>query len=152
MTTPVTAEAPKDLIGFLDFYLVKKAPFQIPDTGRELIVRFGPWITVVLLILLLPILLFALGLGALVMPFAGAGGVGYASFGLLTIFVIVEIGLMIAALPGLFARKMSGWTLLFYSQLVGIVHSLLTGNIISGLLTALIGLYILFQVRPLYRA
>jgi len=89
MTTPVTAEAPKDLIGFLDFYLVKKAPFQIPDTGRELIVRFGPWITVVLLILLLPILLFALGLGALVMPFAGAGGVGYASFGLLTIFVIV---------------------------------------------------------------
>jgi len=58
---------------------------------------------------------------------------------------------MIAALPGLFARKMSGWTLLFYSQLVGIVHSLLTGNIISGLLTALIGLYILFQVRPLYR-
>jgi hypothetical protein len=153
MTPPITAEAPKDLIGFLDFYLVKKAPFQIPDAGRELIVRFGPWITVVLLILLLPILLFALGLGALVLPFAGAGGVGYAaSFGLVTIFAIVEIGLMIAALPGLFARKMSGWTLLFYSQLVGVVHSLLVGNIIGGLLTALIGLYILFQVRPLYRA
>jgi hypothetical protein len=153
MTTPVTAEAPKDLIGFLDFYLVKKAPFQIPDAGRELIVRFGPWITVVLLILLLPILLFALGLGAFLIPFSGAAGVGYAaSFGLMTIFVVVEVGLMIAALPGLFARKMSGWTLLFYSQLVGIVHSLLTGNIIGGLLTALIGLYILFQVRPLYRA
>jgi hypothetical protein len=153
MNTPVTAEAPKDLIGFLDFYLVKKAPFQIPDAGRELIVKFGPWITVVLLILLLPLLLFALGLGALVIPFSGAAGVGYAaSFGLLTIFVVVEVGLMIAALPGLFARKMSGWTLLFYSQLVGIVHSLLTGNIIGGLLTALIGLYILFQVRPLYRA
>lgn len=152
MTTPATAEPPKDLIGLLDFYLVKKAPFQIPDAGRELIVRFGPWITVVLLILLLPILLFALGLGALVIPFSGAAGVGYsAGFGLLTIFVIIEIGLMIAALPGLFARKMSGWTLLFYSQLVGIVHSLLMGNIIGGLLTALIGLYILFQVRPLYR-
>lgn len=149
MTTPVTAEAPKDLIGFLDFYLVKKAPFQIPDAGRELIVRFGPWITLVLLILLLPLLLVALGLGALVIPF---GGVGYAeSFSLLTIFVIVEIGLMIAALPGLFARKMTGWTLLFYSQLVAVVHSLLMGNIIGGLLTALIGLYILFQVRPLYR-
>jgi hypothetical protein len=149
MNTPLTAEAPKDLIGFLDFYLVKKAPFQIPDAGRELIVRFGPWITVVLLILLLPALLFVLGLGALLIPF---GGVGYAgSFGLLTIFIIVEIGLMIAALPGLFARKMSGWTLLFYSQLVGIVHSVLSGNIVSGLLMALIGLYILFQVRPLYR-
>ncbi len=30
MNTP-TAEAPKDPIGFLDLYLVKKAPFQIPD-------------------------------------------------------------------------------------------------------------------------
>src|SRR5688572_3390229 len=86
MTTPVTTEAPKDLIGFLDFYLVKKAPFQIPDAGRELIVKFGPWITVVLLILLLPVLLFALGLGAFFIPFSGAAGVGYAgSFGLLTI-------------------------------------------------------------------
>ena len=150
MNTQASVEPPKDLIGFLDFYLVKKAPFQIPDAGREMIVKFGPWITVVLLILLLPVLLFALGLGAVLMPF---GGVGYAAgFGFLTIVVIIEISLLIAALPGLFARKMSGWTLLFYSQIVGIVHSLLSGNIISGLLMALIGLYILFQVRPLYRA
>lgn len=147
MTTPAT-EAPKDLIGFLDFYLVKKAPFQIPAGGREWIVKFGPWITVMLLILTLPILLFALGLGAILIPF---GGVGYASgFGVLTIFVIVEIGLMIAALPGLFARKMAGWRLLFYSQLVSIVYNVLSGSIVGGLLMGLIALYILFQVRPLY--
>ena len=85
--TPATAAAPKDLIGFLDFYLVKQAPFQIPDGGREWIVKFGPWITVVLLILTLPILLFALGLGAIFIPF---GGIGAASgFGFLTLFVIV---------------------------------------------------------------
>lgn len=41
MNTPAT-EAPKELIGFLDLYLVKKAPFQIPDAGREWIVKFGP--------------------------------------------------------------------------------------------------------------
>ncbi len=148
MNTPATAP-PKDLIGFLDFYLVKKAPIQIPDAGREMIVRFGPWITVILLILTLPILLFALGLGAILIPF---GGRGYASgFGLLTIVIIVEIGLMIAALPGLFARKMAGWQLLFYSQLVGIVYNLLSGSILGGLLFGLISLYILFQVRTLYR-
>ena len=147
-TTPV--EPPKDLIGFLDFYLVKKAPFQIPDGGREWIVKFGPWITVVLLILTLPLLLVALGIGAVFMPW---GGVGYATgFGFLTLVVIVELGLMIAALPGLFARKMSGWQLLFYSQLVSIVYNLLTGSIVGGLLFGLIALYILFQVRPLYRA
>ena len=60
---------PKDLVGFLDLYLVKQAPFQIPDGGREWIVKFGPWITVVLLILTLPILLFALGLGVIFIPF-----------------------------------------------------------------------------------
>jgi hypothetical protein len=150
MNTPATDAPPKDLIGFLDFYLVKKAPFQIPDGGREWIVKFGPWITVVLLILTLPLLLAALGIGALLMP---VGGVGYATgFGFLTIVIIIEIGLMIAALPGLFARKMAGWRLLFYSQLVAIVFNLLSGNIVSALLMALIGLYILFQVRPLYHA
>jgi hypothetical protein len=149
-TTTTTAQAPKDLIGFLDFYLVKKAPFQIPDAAREWIVRFGPWITLVLLILTLPILLVALGIGAIVAPWAG---VGYATgFGVMTVAVLVEVGLMIAALPGLFARKMSGWQLLFYSQLVSIVYNVVTGSIVGGLLGGLIALYILFQVRPLYRA
>jgi hypothetical protein len=152
MTTPTTpaSEAPKDLEGFLDFYLVKKAPFQIPDGGREMIVKFGPWISLVLLILTLPLLLFALGIGTILIPF---GGLGYATgFGVLTIFVIAEVGLLIAALPGLFNRKMSGWRLLFYSQLVSVVYNVLSGNIIGGLLFGLIALYILFQVRPLYHA
>jgi hypothetical protein len=149
MNTPQATEPPKDLIGFLDFYLVKKAPIQIPEGAREWIVKFGPWITIVLLILTLPLLLVALGLGAVFVPF---GGIGYATgFGVLTIFVIVEIGLMIAALPGLFARTMAGWRLLFYSHLVGIAHSVLSGNIVGGLLFGLIGLYILFQVRGLYQ-
>ena len=142
-------EPPKDLIGFLDFYLVKKAPFQIPANGREMIVKFGPWIAVVLLVLTLPLLLFALGVGTVLMPF---GGPRYAAgFGFLTLFVIAQIGLLIAALPGLFARKMAGWQLLFYSQLVSIVYSLLSGSIVGGLLGGLISLYILFQVRTLYR-
>ena len=150
MPTPTTtADAPKDLIGFLDFYLVKKAPFQIPDGAREWIVKFSPWISMILMVLTLPLLLVALGIGTLLMPF---GGPGYATgFGLVTIVLLVEIGLMVAALPGLFARKMSGWTLLFYSQLVGIVVSLLSGSIVSGLVFGLIALYVLFQIRPLYR-
>jgi len=144
-----TDQAPKDLIGFLDFYLVKKAPFQIPPQGREAIVKFGPWIAIVLLILLLPPVLFVLGVGSLFVPF---GGVGYATgWGLAIVVLIVQVGLLLAALPGLFARKMSAWTLIFYSQLLGILHSLLIGSIVGGLIGGLIGLYLLFQVRPLYR-
>ena len=148
MTTNV--ESQKDLIAFLDLYLVQKAPFQIPQNVKEWIVKFGPWITVVLLVLTLPALLFALGLGAVVLPF---GGVAYArGFTLVTIMLLVQIGLMVAALPGLFARKMSGWRLLFYSQIAAFLFSLLGGSIVGAIIGAVIGLYILFQIRTLYTA
>ena len=145
-----TNAAPKDLMGFLDFYLVQKAPFQIPDGGKEFLVKFGPWIALVLLVLSLPLLLFALGLGTVLMPF---GGVGYATgFGFAAILVLVQLGLTAAALPGLFARKMSGWTLLFYAQIVSFLVSLLSASIIGGIIGAVISLYILFQVRSKYHA
>jgi hypothetical protein len=143
-----TEQAPKDLVGFLDFYLVKKAPVQLPDNAKEWIVKFGPWIALVLLVLTLPPLLIALGIGTVLIPFSG---VYYATgFTYLAILLLVQVGLMIAALPGLFARTMGGWQLLFYAQLVGLASSLLHGSIVGGMLGALIGLYILFQVRPLY--
>jgi hypothetical protein len=146
-----TIDPPKDvqgLIATLDEYFVKKAPFQIPDAGKEFLVRFGPWISLVLLILLMPLLLFALGVGTLLVPF---GGVGYATgFGLSAILACVQIVLIAAALPGLFARRMSGWTLLFYEQLLSIVAGLLRGSIVGTLVGAIIGLYILFQVREKY--
>lgn len=143
-----TEQAPKDLFGFLDFYLVKKAPFQIPDAGREWIVKYGPWIIVILLVLTLPLLLFVLGLGTLFMPL---GGYGYAAgFGTFTILVLAQVGLEIASLPGLFKRKMIGWNLLFYSRLVALLSSLATWSILGGLIGLVISLYILFQVRSLY--
>jgi uncharacterized membrane protein YdjX (TVP38/TMEM64 family) len=76
MTT--SEQAPKDLIGFLDFYLVKKAPFQLPLEIREFLVKFGPWIAVVFLLLSLPALLLMLGIGAAMVPFGGpVYGVGF---------------------------------------------------------------------------
>jgi hypothetical protein len=140
-------QAPKDLIGFLDFYLVKKAPFQIPEGGRELIVKFGPWITIVILILTLPAVLFVLGIGTFFLPFAGFAAPG---LGIALVTLVIQFGLMIAALPGLFARKMSGWRLVFYSELFSIVTSLLGGSILGALVGGLIGLYIIFQVRTKY--
>jgi hypothetical protein len=143
-----TAQAPKDLVGFLDYYLVKNAPFQLPAEVREFLVKFGPWIALVLLLLALPGLLLMLGLGAAFMPFGGAVyGVG---FGYLTVILLAQLVLMGLALPGLFKRQMSAWRLIFYSQLVGIVFSLLTGSILGALIGGLIGLYLLFQIRPLY--
>ena len=146
MTT--SEQAPRDLIGMLDFYLVKKAPFQIPGEIREFLVKFGPWIALVLLIISLPALLVLFGIGTALMPF---GGVGYAAgFSYLSVMLLAQVALQAFALPGLFARKMSGWKLIFYAQLIGIAFSLLSGSILGALIGGLIGLYILFQVRPLY--
>ena len=148
--TEQASQAPKDPIGFLDYYLVQKAPVQIPDAARELIVKFGPWITAVLLVVSLPALLIVLGIGTILVPF---GGIGYVQgFGLAAIGLCIQVVLMVMALPGLFARKMSGWTLMFYAQAVSVVTSLLSGAIISALVGALISFYILFQVRSLYKA
>lgn len=142
-------EAPKDLIGFLNFYLVEKAPFQIPDGVREFLVKYGPWIMLVFMVLSVPAILFLLGIGSFAVPFAGAGYA--AGFGVATIGLIANFALNALALPGLFARKMSGWTLLFYAELVSIATQLLQGAVISAIIGGLIGLYILFQLRSLYK-
>ena len=147
---PQTDQPPKDLMGFLEFYLVTKAPFQLPDNVKEWIVQYGPWITIVLLVIALPPLLFLLGIGSFFVPFAGAGVA--TGFGYLLLGLIIQLGLTVAALPGLFARKMSGWSLLFYARIVGFVMNLLAGAVVSALVGVVISLYILFQVRPLYKA
>jgi hypothetical protein len=143
-----TNQAPKDLIGFLDYYLVTKAPFQIPEGGREAIVKYGPWVLVVLMLLSLPLLLLALGVTAIATPFAMASGsIGGFPW---AVAACIQFALRAMALPGLFARKMSGWKLLFYAQLVGLAAALLAGSIVGFVIGGAIGLYILFQVRSLY--
>ena len=146
MTT--SEQAPKDLIGFFDFYLVKKAPFQLPKEVKEFLVKFGPWIALVWLLLSLPALLVMLGVGTAFIPFGGA--VYSVGFTYVSVVLLAQLVLLALALPGLFNRKMSAWRLMFYSQLIGILSSLLMGAIFGAIIGGLIGLYILFQIRPLY--
>ena len=145
--TNVADQPPKDMIGFFDYYLVKKAPFQIPEGGKEAIVKYGPWVLVVLLILSIPAILLILGVGTILLPFSpvAATGIGGAWIALL-----VSLGLEVAALPGLFARKMSGWKLLFYARGIMIVFSLMSWAFIGAIIGGLISFYILFQVREKY--
>lgn len=149
--TKKTNAAPKDVIGFLDYYLVTKAPFQIPEGAKEWIVKFGPWIDLILLIVFLPALLAIFGLSSLFASYAVLGITTYTTWYWVGIVVLVaQLVLQVIALPGLFARKMVGWTFLFYSQIVSLVYSVVTGNILSAIIGALIGFYVLFQIRSKY--
>lgn len=156
-----SAGAPKDLIGFLDYYFVNKAPFQIPQAGREWLVQFGPWIVIVLLVLSLPAVLLLLGIGSTWPPFGVSGyRWGYAQpYGwsytnahwLWLIGLVVPFALLALALPGLFARKMSGWRLAFYAEVISLIAGVAMLDVVSALIGALVWFYVLFQIRPLYK-
>ncbi len=136
----------------MDEYLVQKAPFQIPDKGKEAIVKFMPWIIVVLMVLALPVILSLLGLSAILTPFAMLGGYAYGVnnviFGVIT---LVSLVLEIMALPGLFAQQERGWRLLFYSTLVSLLAGIAGGTPINALIFTVISFYILFQIKEKYR-
>ena len=135
----------------LELYLVKKAP-SLPENAKETIVKFGPWITLIMIILALPAILAIFGLSAVVMPFSYLGGF---HLGLnYTISIIVSaIVLVIEALaiPGLLKRSKSAWNLVYYATLIGAVQNLISFNLGSLVIGTLLSLYILFQIKSYYK-
>ncbi|MGB2731857.1 MAG: chromate transporter, partial [Microgenomates group bacterium] len=103
------------------------------------------------LVLALPVLLAAIGLGAFLAPFAVLGGANAAAFTVGTVFSLATLVLEALALPGLFKRKKSGWNMLFYSSLVSVAGSLVALNLVGAVLNAVIGWYFIFQVRSMYK-
>lgn len=136
----------------LKVYLVDKAPFQLPDGVKEFIVKWGPWITLVLLILTLPAILLAFGLGALVAPFAFLGGVqAGVGFGIGMIFSAAILVLEAIAIPGLLKRKLSAWRLMYWAALLGGVEAVISFNLGGLIIGTLLSLYILFQIKSYYK-
>ncbi|HWQ59610.1 MAG TPA: hypothetical protein VN420_00465 [Candidatus Fimivivens sp.] len=162
MTDEVKQEVPKtdkasDLKGILsqlevllDEYMVTKAPFQIPDNGKELIVKIAPYLVIISAIIAVPALLAGLGLSMFLAPLALLGGhYGVAAF-ISLIFAAISLVIDIMAIPGLFARSKKGWRLTYYATVVGLVGSVFSFNIIGGIIGAIIGWYLLFQVKEKY--
>lgn len=144
----------------LDELLVKKAPFQLPANAKEWIVQFSPWITLILLILLLPAVLVVLGLGVALGGLASAHGLPVGPLYWVAMLVLLaQIVVMAISIPALMKRKRSGWELVFYSELASAVYAVVNWlshpfdivGLIGALIGVLIGLYVLFQIRPLYR-
>ncbi len=141
----------KKLDDTLEEYLVKKAP-ALPDSVKEVIVSVGPWVMLVLVVMSLPLLLFVFGLGAVVAPFAFLGGIqAGTSFGVTMIVSLAALVLEIIALPGLFKRHMGSWRLLYYSTLITAAGNLISFNLGGLIIGTLLSLYILFQVKKLYK-
>jgi len=139
----------------LDEYMVKKAPFALPKEAKEFIVKVSPYLIIVLAILALPIIFAALGLGAIMTPFAMMGGYGFGwGFGAMVsmIVAIITIIMEVMAVPGLFKRTKASWRLVFYASIVSLIGGILSGGIIGAIISAIISWYILFQVKDMYNA
>ncbi|MFZ2255360.1 MAG: hypothetical protein WAW59_04900 [Patescibacteria group bacterium] len=67
------------------------------------------------------------------------------------IVLAVTTALYFMAFPKLQKNQKSGWDLLFWAELVSIVGAVLGGFAIGQILGALIGLYLLFEIRTYFK-
>lgn len=145
--------APSDVMGFLNYYLVDKAPFTLPKGLVDFMVRFAPVAALILGILAAFGSLAVFGVSSILSPFVIVGG-GVSALGtafMSAIFLGITAVMYFMAYPALKARKLSGWTLLFYIQTLYIISDLVNVRIASAVLSALVGYYLLFQMRARYK-
>ncbi len=151
------------LIGTLEPYFTKNAPRQIPEEWRKNLVNWIPWINLILGIIFLPAALALLGLAGLVSVVATAVGWNGSPLVILSgLILLVSIGLMIFTFPGMRARRLSTWKVLFWAYIVYFIYQVV--NVIGNGLSAMpifnllwsaiglaLGLYVLFQIKHYYK-
>jgi hypothetical protein len=166
--------AQEQLEAAMDKYLVKEAPFQIPENGRKALVQYVPFIALIggILSLLATLSLWHLAhtatqitnsLNDYARAYGVNTGVNTIDYGLLfyiSFAILAAQGvLMLFAFSGLQARsKKRGWNLLLLSVVANVIYGIAyaftdTGHfstIISSLVGALISLYLLAQIKSYY--
>ncbi len=145
---------------WLEPYFTKRAPWQISDKGKLMIVKVAPWLDLILLLLFLPTAILVLTLGSAFSTLVPLGGSQLHFFYYFSVIVLlIQTIIMLIALPGLFKQARQAWQLLFYATLISLIYDLVNwlgdpaavmGLIWSGLTTVLT-LYVLFQIKPHYR-
>ena len=133
-----------------------KAP-HIPQSARDTLVSFAPWLAIVFGILglgtLFSIGAFATLFSPLILLAGGFGGI------LVFVNILLSLGASvfdILAFKPLQDHKKKGWNFLFYgtvlSALSGILGILFMSSGAEGILGTLVGLWLLFEIRPAYKA
>ncbi len=175
---PTSHQKPQDVMslvnqleGLCDEYLVKKAPFSLPNNVKDIIVKLAYPLSIIgAVIMVLAIfgavagLLLYLGVSGLALPFAGTDAIP--RFNILGLLIsalqlgvsVLSVKLYFQAIPGLKTMTRKSWHLVYLGFLLSAVSNLLSSHniaaIVFGLLPSavglLIGLYIWFQVKDRY--
>lgn len=125
----------------------------LPANVKDILVKVMPWLALVFGILGVLAAIAATGLMAALSPvMVLGGGVGVATGGVIgALLAVVGSVLMLASFPGLKNMKIAGWKLAFWSQAVGVVSSVVALNLVGALISALVGFYLLFQIKSYYK-
>lgn len=135
----------------LESIFLDKLP-ALPDKAKELIVKYGPYVAVVFLVISIPMILTLIGIGVAttgLVSLAGArSGFGYI---ISIVFGLVMMVLEIMAIKGLFKRQKKAWKLLFYISLIQAVLNILRFDLGGLIIGTGISWYILFQIKSYYK-
>ncbi|NTU46091.1 hypothetical protein HGA88_00515 [Candidatus Roizmanbacteria bacterium] len=150
-TQPNLSDSLLQLENTLDEYLGKKAP-QLPENAKETLVQFGPWISLIVIIITVPPILSLFSLGAFLSPFAAiAGATLDFNYWISLLFILAAVVFELIALPKLFKREKKGWQYMYYAALITAVGNLVDLHLSSLILGTLLSLYILFQIKKYYK-
>lgn len=125
----------------------------LPTNVKDILVKLAPWFALIFGIIGILGSIAATGFLTVLSPFiALGGGLGVATGGIVAgVLGLVGSVLTLMAYPGLRDRKMMGWKYSFYSQLTSVVAALVGLNLVGAVVSALIGFYILFQIKSYYK-
>jgi hypothetical protein len=128
----------------------------LPANIKDLLVTIAPWLSLIFGVLMVLTGVGGLGLFTALSPFTAMyGGVGYSAFLVVSSVVIIAQGvIMLLAFSPLKKRVLRGWNLLFWSEVLAIVSSVVTlrvGSVVSAIIGAIIAFYFLFQMKSYYK-
>lgn len=124
----------------------------LPKGFKDFIVMVAPWLSLIFGALGLLGSLAALGVVTFLSPAVMMGqGIGVtAGLTLSVILALASSALILASVPSLFSRKIMGWSLIFLSEVVSVISSVVVFSVV-GILFSLVGFYILFQIKSYYK-
>lgn len=139
----------ESLNNLFDTYLVKKAP-ALPIGVKNFLVTVAPWLIIISIVIALPAIFLLLGISTALPGLFYSQNIGAINSKLVLIIEAIALVLNTLALPGLFKKSISGWNWVYYAVLIQTLASLISFNIIGGLIGLIISMYILFQVKSYY--
>lgn len=126
---------------------------SLPKGGRDVLAQVAPWFALIFGVLGVLAGLGGFGILTFLSPMMLVGsGLSSTTGSLLSVAIaLVSSALMLAAFPGLKGRKMRGWNLLFWSEVVAVLSSLVAFAVVSAVIGGVIGFYLLYQIKSYYR-